>query len=204
MKKLLLLSVVALFATGVSAAEVKPYIEGKISENFMKNKFKGDDVNKTFHDHFIQGGSIEVGAKIDQFRVGLEGFYNDKAEDELSIGAPSIFMMKIPVEFKSKGVFLNGYWDIPVCEKLKKVKPYVGAGIGYSWLDMSVQEMGMKSTAKDKDLGWNVGLGVGYALNDNVDLTLGYRYEDLGKIKKDEGKIGFTNHKVSLGLRYTF
>ena len=203
MKKLLLLSTIALIATSASALEVKPYIEGRISENFMKNKVKDDSGSRKFHDNLFQGGSIEIGTKLDQFRVGLEGYYNDKAEDALAIGG-GMFTLKIPVEFKSKGVFLNGYWDIPMCEKLKKFKPYIGAGIGYSWLDFSVTAMGSKRTEKDKDLSWNAGLGVAYELNDNVDLTLGYRYEDLGKIKKGEGKIGFTNHKVSLGLRYTF
>jgi outer membrane autotransporter protein len=91
-----------------------------------------------------------------------------------------------------------------MCEKLKKVKPYIGAGIGYSWLGMSINAFGVKKSAKDKDWGWNAGLGVAYELNDNLDLTLGYRYEDLGTAKKDNVKVDFTNHKVSLGLRYTF
>ena len=204
MKKLLLLSVIALFATGANATDIKPYIEGRISENFMKNELKADGTKVTYHDHLFQGGSIEVGAKLDQFRVGLEGYYNDKAEDEAVIN----YGFTMPGEFKSKGAFLNAYWDIPLCEKLKKFKPYIGAGIGYSWLSVTQETTvlftSMKKTTKDKDWGWNAGLGVAYELNDNLDLTLGYRYEDLGKIKKDEGKLGFTNHKVSLGLRYTF
>lgn len=209
MKKLLLLSVIALFATAANATDIKPYIEGRISENFMKNTIKNsaDDAlfaKQKMHDHFVQGGSIEVGAKIDQFRLGLEGYYNDKAEDKWTIPFMLGTKLLIPLEFKSKGVFLNGYWDIPMCEKLKKVKPYIGAGIGYSWLEMSINEFGRKETAKDKDLGWNVGLGAAYELNYNLDLTLGYRYEDLGKVKKDDIKVNFKNHKVSLGLRYTF
>ena len=200
MKKLLLLSAVALIATGAGAADIKPYIEGKISENFMKLKMSDDENSQKYHDNLFQGGSIEVGAKIDQFRVGLEGYYNDKAEDTYNIPY-------IAYEFKSKGVFLNGYWDIPMCEKLKKIKPYIGAGIGRSWLEASgtmSMFIAVKQTKKGKDWGWNAGLGVAYALNENVDLTLGYRYEDLGKIKKDDVKIDFNNHKVSLGLRYTF
>ncbi|MBR6412723.1 MAG: porin family protein [Alphaproteobacteria bacterium] len=206
MKKLLLLSAVCLIATSASAFEVKPYIEGRISENFMRLKVQDTDgdLSQKVHDNLFQGGGLEVGAKLDQFRIGLEGYYNDKAEADLTVGEPGIFTLEIPIEFKSKGVFLNGYWDIPMCEKLKKVKPYIGAGIGYSWLGMSVNQLGHKDTVKDKDLGWNVGLGAAYELNDNLDLTLGYRYEDLGKVKKDDIKVNFKNHKVSLGLRYTF
>ena len=199
MKKLLLLSAVALIATGASATEIKPYIEGKISHNWMKADYKEDGFGKEKFKDNVFGGSIEVGAKLDQFRVGLEGYYNDKIEDKL--------MSILPVEGKTKGVFLNAYYDIPMCEKLKQVKPYVGAGIGYSWLketaDGTAWGLG-KDSLKDKDWGWNAGFGVAYGLNDNVDLTLGYRYEDLGKIKDYDSKTDFTNHKVSLGLRYTF
>ena len=92
------------------------------------------------------------------------------------------------------------------CQKLKKIKPYISAGIGYSWLKETLKETeyNYEFSIKDKDFGWNLGFGVGYVVNENVDLTLGYRYEDLGQIKDYESKTDFTNHKLSLGLRYTF
>ncbi len=209
MKKLLLLSsVLCMFSSVSFGMEVKPYFEAKISENFMKSELKDLDYSEKFkfHDHFIQGGSLELGVKLDQFRVGVEGYYNDKLEDVMD--------GLLPVELQSKGVFLNAYYDIPLCENLKKIKPFVGAGIGYSWLS----EVAKLSTVtegvlpdmklKDKDVSWNVGLGIAYELNPNVDLTLGYRYENLGKIKGEilgantENEV--TNHKASVGLRYTF
>jgi len=196
MKKLLLLSAVALIATGASATEIKPYIEGKISHNWLKADYKEDGFKEKFKDN-VFGGSLEVGAKLDQFRVGLEGYYNDKMEDKI-IGI-------LPVEGETKGFFLNGYWDIPLPD-VKQVKPYIGAGIGYSWLKETLKETPFndKVSIKDKDWGWQIGAGVGYALTEKVDLTLGYRYENLGKIKDYDSKTDFTNHKVSLGLRYTF
>lgn len=197
MKKLLLLSAVALIATGASATEIKPYVEGKISHNWLKADYKEDGYNEKFKDN-VFGGSLEVGAKLDQFRIGLEGYYNDKMEDKL--------VSILPVEGETKGFFLNGYWDIPLPD-VKQVKPYIGVGIGYSWLketaDLTLAGFG-KESIKDKDWGWQIGAGVAYGLNDNIDLTLGYRYEDLGKIKDYDSKTDFTNHKVSFGVRYTF
>ena len=105
MKKLLLLSAVALIATGASATEIKPYIEGKISHNWLKADYKEDGFKEKFKDN-VFGGSLEVGAKLEQFRIGLEGYYNDKMEDKI-IGI-------LPVEGETKGFFLNGYWDIPL------------------------------------------------------------------------------------------
>jgi len=193
MNKLLLLTTATLIATSSYAFEVKPYIEGKISQNWMQAKYE----HTSFKDQ-IFGGQVEVGAKLSQFRVGLEGYYNNTAEDK----TPEHF----PVKMESQGFFLNGYWDIPLGEP-KNIKPFIGAGIGYSWLegreDFSPNPLG-KISFKDKDFGWNIALGVGYTLNDNLDLTLGYRYEDLGSIKKYSTKTDFTNHKLSLGVRYTF
>jgi len=196
MKKLLLLSAIALVATSASALEVKPYVEGKINHNWVKAEYKDDEEKLDFKDN-VFGGQLEVGAKINQFRVGLEGYYNDKADDKVY----SI----VPVELESKGFFLNGYWDIPLGEP-KNVKPFIGAGIGYNWLKISAKETALTYpwSAKDKGFGWNVGLGIAYALNENVDLTLGYRYEYLGKIKDEDSKTKFYNNKVSFGVRYTF
>ncbi len=197
MKKLLLLSAIALVATSASALEVKPYVEGKVNHNWLKAEYKEDGFSKDFKDN-VFGGALEVGAKIDMFRVGLEGYYNDKMKDK--------YESIVPVEGETKGFFLNGYWDIPLGEP-KNVKPYIGAGIGYSWLKETVKlgDFGFADeSAKDKSWGWNVGLGVGYALIENIDLSLGYRYEYLGKIKEKGSKTEFYNSKVSLGLRYTF
>ena len=135
MKKLLLLSALALITTSANATDIKPYIEGKINENWLK--IEADSSKKK--ENGIQGASFEVGAKIDQFRVGLEGYYNDRAD-----GNEQILMWTAILKFRTKGAFLNGYWDIPMCEKLNKVKPYTGAGVGYSWLRESAELMGTK------------------------------------------------------------
>ena len=198
MKKIILLSAIALVATSASAFEVKPYVEGKINHNWLKAEYKEDGFAKENIKDNVLGGALEVGAKIDQFRVGLEGYYNDKMKDNL--------MGIVPVESETKGFFLNGYWDVPF-DGVNELKPYVGAGIGYSWLKETAKLSGFgfpNESAKDKGFGWNVGFGVGYALNENIDLTLGYRYEYLGKIKENDTSTKVTNNKVSFGARYTF
>lgn len=199
MKKYLLLAGVAgtLFALNANAMEIRPYIEGKLSQNWIKADYNEDGFGKEEFKDNVFGGSFEIGAKLDQFRVGLEGYYNDDIKDNL--------LNVVPVTGKTKGAFLNAYYDLPLA--VKQVKPFIGAGIGYSWLKETADATGLglgKATGKDKDFGWNVGVGVAYELNSNVDLTLGYRYEDLGRIKETDNKTDFTNHKVSLGLRYNF
>lgn len=197
-KKLLLAGVTAcLFTLNANATEIKPYMEGKFSKNWTKAELKADGLGtKNFKDQSF-GGSLEIGAKLNQFRFGLEGYYNDDLEDNY---------LTIPVKGETRGAFLNAYYDISL-PGMEQVKPYIGTGIGYSWLKETADytQLGLgKGTSRDRDVGWNIGFGVAYEITSNVDLTLGYRYEDLGKIKDAGVKTGFTNHKVSLGLRYNF
>lgn len=194
-KQLLLLSAVCLFATSGYAFEVKPYVEGKGSYNLMKANFREEDISQSFKDNSVWGGSLEIGAQLNQFRVGLEGYYNSDMKDKLE---------DVHVKGETKGFFLNGYFDIPLPD-LKQVKPYIGGGIGYSWLKESatVANLG-RASAKEESLSWNIGLGMGYALSEHIDLTVGYRYEYLGKIKEYDSRTKFKNNKVSLGIRYSF
>lgn len=82
MKKLLLSSIVMCLVSSVSfATEVKPYIEGRLNENFMKVNFDdGYGFTKDLKDNGVFGGSVEIGTKLDQFRIGLEGYSNDTME----------------------------------------------------------------------------------------------------------------------------
>ena len=197
MNKLLLLTTAVVATTNAYASDVRPYVEGKISQNWIKAEYKDIEDKANFKDN-VFGGAVEIGVKINQFRVGLEGYYNDKAKEQK--------VDWVPIEMESKGIFLNGYFDIPLPE-VKQIKPYVGVGIGYSWLKVTGDWTPWgetKESIKDKDWGWNAGVGVAYGINENIDLTLGYRYEDLGKIKDEDSQTKFTNHKVSLGIRYTF
>lgn len=198
MKKTLLLASVAtcFCALNANAIEIKPYVEGRISSNWMKAQFNEDGFGKEkFKDNTL-GGSLEIGTKLNQFRVGLEGYYNDDLEDKL--------LNLVTVKGETKGAFLNAYYDISL-SGAKQFKPYIGAGVGYSWLKETADAGAFgKDSLKKKDWGWNVGFGVAYELSNNIDLTLGYRYEDLGRIKGFDSTTDFTNHKVYLGLRYNF
>lgn len=199
MKKTLLLAGVVgtMFAFNANAMNVRPYVEGKISQSWLKAEYKEDGFGKENFKDNVFGGSIEFGAKLNQFRIGLEGYYNDDMKDSL--------LNVVPVKAETKGAFLNAYYDLPL--SVKQIKPYVGVGVGYSWLKETADMTGLgfgEATGKDKDLGWQLGFGIAYELNNNVDLTLGYRYEDLGEIKYSDNQTDFTNHKVSLGLRYNF
>ena len=80
MKKILLLTV-CLFACNTYAKDIKPYVEGRLSQNWIKAQYEEYGFGKETFKNNVFGVSIEAGTQINQFRVGLEGYYNDKIKD---------------------------------------------------------------------------------------------------------------------------
>ena len=122
MKKLLLLSVVCFIATGISATDLSPYVEGRFNSTHSKSRINDAEISLGVSDHNIWGGSLAVGSKFENFRVELEGAYNGKGEKKVN---------NRKSELQTKGFFINGYYDLA---NTNGFTPFIGAGIGYSWL----------------------------------------------------------------------
>ena len=200
MKRSLLFAtaLVAFTSITANAVELKQYVTARLNYNFMKPELKDEYADKRSFKDQVVGGAIAYGVKVLDFRGEVEGFYNAKAKDTLNV-----YGVSFPVDLKTKGLFLNGYWDISADIKIP-VKPYITAGVGYAWKEVSIDVLGDKYTEKDKGLAWNVGLGASYEIQQKWNLDFGYRYEDLGDLKEDGDKTKIKNHKITLGLRYTF
>lgn len=114
---------------------------------------------------------------------------------------------------------LNGYADLGTYNGFT---PYVGAGVGASYLQTSSirsSNYGSDGSSIEGDGNWNFAwalmAGVSYAVNQNLSVDLGYRYLNLGdaKTKGVTDSFGQTTglkynniqaHEVRLGLRYQF
>ena len=111
-------------------------------------------------------------------------------------------------KLESQSLMLNAYYDIDTGTKFT---PYVGAGIGYSKLKASYTLTAENATLSESDyqFTWPAGVGVAYAVNDNLSLDLGYRYVDMGNVKKNyepgsSYKFDVDANEFMLGARYTF
>lgn len=78
-------------------------------------------------------------------------------------------------------VLFNGYFQYPIAQTGYKLRPYIGAGIGYGHLGEAVHitnpaNTNITSSIKaNGGLAWQVSLGANYNLAGNLDLGLGYR-----------------------------
>ena len=84
------------------------------------------------------------------------------------------------------------------------VEPYfgIGVGVGGIWADIS-GEMGNHNDS-DFQLSFAAMAGVNFALNKYIDLNLGLRYIDYGKVKHDSATTHVDATEIYIGAAYKF
>jgi opacity protein-like surface antigen len=199
MKKILLLAGVACLLSANADAKVNQYVSGKLSYDFNRVNFKDHDYNdaeiyrdklnkELFGTHVAYGlragyvrGEVELNNSRDIKRNWMESY------DHIRIYKHS--------------VMANAYFDYLTCTPWT---PYVGAGIGTSYLKFDDGDRA-KSVY---NLAWQVMAGLAYDVNSNWTIDAGYRYADLGRIRRNYGsgveKITVRDHEIMLGARYNF
>ena len=84
------------------------------------------------------------------------------------------------------------------------VEPYFGIGVGFSGIWGDVNGAAPKSNDCDFGLSFAVMAGVNFALNKYVDLNLGVRYVDYGKVKHDAATAKIDATEIYIGGAYKF
>ncbi|MDR2337358.1 MAG: outer membrane beta-barrel protein [Deltaproteobacteria bacterium] len=210
-----------------SAVSVAPYVSSKISFGWVKAHNLSADVPllagtsfaSSGHTDGVWGTKLAIGADTaikaihGSIRTELELGFNSAYENNglVSNSSPSTWDY---TNIESKTFLFNLYYDLNTCSKFT---PYIGGGLGLSHLDSSVTAAdpaagwSFSSRKSVNKFSWQVGAGVAYALNDKVDLDLGYRYSDWGSLSSTLTgvidipiKADLRSHEVLLGLRYTF
>ena len=239
MKKVILTSL-AVLATAAANAGVSPYVSGKL----VYGNFGIENTKLTIVDVPNQPSSLgsdetdwapgvraAVGAKYDvpaimgAVRGELELGYHAKSKYEIQNKTNPGTSFDGEISYLSGGV--NVFYDF---DTKTKFKPYVGAGVGLAQIDYSLRHESAEgngyvigSNGKENNFKWNIGAGVSYAVLPNLDIDLGYRYTNYGKLEEkatDNASTALTpvhptdheydvsadlsSHEVSLGVRYTF
>ena len=207
MNKTLLLATIAttIFAFNANAMDVNPYISGKLRYSMMEPSVDFDGGDKFDVDDKVMGGSIALGlsSKINSGAIRAELEYNKNADAEKSydMAIEGVNVGEGVLKMKTQSLFLNGYFDINTNTKFT---PYISAGVGYTKMKGELKVAGLKGDTDDNTFSWQMGAGIGYALNDNVSAEIGYRYVDYGDFTDDGDKLEATAHEVLVGVRYNF
>ena len=191
MKKFLLLAGVACLFAANAQAEVSQYVSGKISYDFNRIKLKSNN--------FLNGKKLNKDAFASHVAYGARAGYV-RGEIELN---DSLNIKYHEAKIYKHSLMANAYFDYLTCTPWT---PYVGAGLGTAYLKYNVDGGAAKKTVYN--FAWQVMGGVTYDINSNWALDAGYRYADLGQIRKNNGenvtKFKVRDHEIMLGARYTF
>ncbi|MDE2384597.1 MAG: porin family protein [Alphaproteobacteria bacterium] len=146
---------------------------------------------------------IAMGAKVnDAIRLEMEFSHSGNALDKIvfTTGASTKLNGTLGVTY-----LLGNMWvDIPTHSA---VTPYFGGGIGLGWANITSDQF--NATQNGTSFAYQLGGGLGYAVNDHVTLDIGYRFKGLTNAKFDTTNNYFvdgpvTSHNVLVGLRYQF
>jgi opacity protein-like surface antigen len=201
MKKFLLLAGVACLFTTAAEASVSQYVAAKLSYDFNKVKVKtavnGNPVALNKQSKNLISPHVAYGVRMGYVRAELEGNFSHPIKYS---SEDYTFNMK---KYSLMG---NVYFDYLTCTPWT---PYVGAGIGYAWLKPVEHHGDVKIFDKSVyNFAWQVMAGVAYDINSNWTVDLGYKYADLGRVRKNDGgmvnKLTLRDHEILLGIRYNF
>ena len=199
MKKFLLLAGVASLLSVNAQAEVNQYVSGKISYDFNKVNMKATEPTKAEltrekANKELFGTHVAYGVQAGYVRGELE-LNNSRDIKRNYLSTSDHFRLY------KHSVMANAYFDYLTCTPWT---PYVGAGIGSAYLKAD----GGEEAKSVYNLAWQVMAGLTYDINSHWTLDAGYRYADLGRIRKNSGdsvaKLTARDHEIMLGVRYTF
>ena len=158
--------------------------EGRFDNSF------GADLDKEAG--FIGGGVIGYNYQIDQFVFGVEGDLNYVGGDATSGTAEA------ELDFLSPFTARAGFTPVD------RLLTYVEGGLAVGRTDAALAGV----SDRDTSLGYVVGAGAEYALNDKWLTGVEYNYVDLGSNSNNLG-VGntvsdFDTHQVKFNLKYKF
>jgi outer membrane protein OmpA-like peptidoglycan-associated protein len=78
-----------------------------------------------------------------------------------------------------------------------RFQPYVGAGIGYTSIDIGTFE-------DNEGVAYQGIAGIGYAMSENATLDVGYRYFTAPEVSFPGFDVDYQHQAVTIGIRYAF
>ncbi|HSR87972.1 MAG TPA: outer membrane beta-barrel protein [Pontiella sp.] len=198
-KKALL--IVLMGSVAIAQAEVLPYISLSGGLNMLEDidfdyppALGGGGGSAEFDTGFVISGAFGLAFESIPVRTEIEISWQKNELDKIKFdGFGSI---SDDEDQKTSTVMWNGYFDFKSDSALT---PYILAGIGAADVDDDIDTL----------FAYQVGAGLGYALDENIIIDLKYKYFMTEDFDDDDGIYtvdfdGLAVHQVQMGIRYQF
>lgn len=146
----------------------------------------GDDNHDSAFGGGALGVAVPVGPVVLRFEAEGTGERSyDMTTESFAPPSPTFFY---DAEVRSWTAMGNLWLDVPLPARFLLS---VGGGAGASFHDLEVDDTVVAgSSNSDTAFSWQVGAGLGYAVNDWLTLEIGYRYRDMGEVEAQLRPIG--------------
>jgi opacity protein-like surface antigen len=170
------------FATAAHAADVDP-APNVVEENDVTSFYLRGDLGWSFLEW--SGGDDDSAFSLGG-GVGYQ--FNENMRADITADWAGDYDVAPGADMSTTTVLGNLYFD---WANDSAFTPYVGAGLGYGWVD--------DSPDNDSGIAYGLAAGVSMGLTDNIDLDVGYRFRDIMISGSDPQE-----HVVSAGVRFNF
>jgi len=196
----LIVPAVSLAATGwYGSFNAGATIASDSDVSWVEDGFSGTETWEYDTGYIVSGA---IGQMIENFRIEGEVAY--QANDVDTIDGMSISPFSI--ETSALSFLVNGYLDFNTGNIMT---PYITAGIGASRIEADM--MGLVEF-DDTVFGYQLGVGVGFAMSETVLLDLRYRYFGASDAEfnyniegiSGSAEVEIASHNITAGLRFAF
>ena len=172
------------------------YVSPLLSASVLTGELEQNGVSLDFDGYLARAGAA-VGYQVNPLRVELAATVG-RAEIEIDVGDQTE-----DASITTYEAVLNTYYDLPVdlgayvSASLPMITPYVGAGVGWVYLDSDDSEGDDGVIAQGT-------AGLGVRLSPHWTLDTGYRYFYLPRIEADGVDNESDSHSAEIKVRYRF
>ncbi|KAF3984795.1 MAG: porin family protein [Methylococcales symbiont of Hymedesmia sp. n. MRB-2018] len=196
MKKIFIVLCVLILSSGTAFSG--GYISGNLGVAIPESSditFAGEKVtNAELNTDFA--ASLAMGYEFDNMRLETEVSYQQNEVEEIA----QINVESFDIDTISISLLANTYWDF---KNSTDFTPYISGGIGFAnvWL-----EAPDTSSESDFVFAYQVGGGLDYAINDNMNIGIKYRYFGTSDVEYEPLNIEYSNssHNIYVGARFNF
>lgn len=209
MKKYLLIisiCVLSVFVASFAYSAEGPYISGNIGlalasdSDLTDSTVPGFTLTTEYNSGWALGAAL--GYDFNMFRVEGEISYQKNDVDKLGAMGVSLDATGDVTAFS---FLVNGYFDFI---NNSPFTPYISAGLGCARVefnDFNISGSGFPSASDDDTVfAYQIGAGIGYAVNEKVTIDLKYRYFATENPEFDTTEAEFASNNILLGVRVNF
>lgn len=209
MRRIILISlccIAPVFFTAYGYCADGPYLSVHLGASFLEDSdlsdstLPGVDFELSFDTGWV--GGIAGGYRLSDFRLEGEIWYGEHDVDETSVMG---FNFDSTGDGSVTALLLNGYYDFNYDSPFI---PFVCAGVGYAKVevnDYNFTGSGMPNFSDDDSVfAYQLGVGVGYVINENFMIDLKYRYFATEDPEFGTLTTEIASHNFLLGARFNF